>query len=149
MDFRAMIQQVIREQLPVHVFPATVVEVNRAAATMDVQPLERAAPEVFDVQLRAVDNGAATGLISWPVPGSVVLVGLIESNLNTAFMVAASEVETFTLSTERESLLTLLQDLIAEIKAMQFMTNTGATTGLITSPKFDLLLNRLPNLLSK
>jgi hypothetical protein len=148
MDFRAMIQQIVREQLPVMVLPATVLSVNKAEAIIDAQPLERDAPELFDVRLRAVDDDTATGLIAWPVVGSVVLIGLIGNDINTAFVVAASEVESFTISSAQESLLTVLQDLIAEIKAMRFTTNQGPTIQLLNSPAFDALAQRLPNLLT-
>jgi hypothetical protein len=149
---REAIQQVLREQLPVQVIAGTVTELNRAGACIDVQPLDKTAPELLDVRLRAVDDGSATGFVQWPVKGSAVLVGLIGNDINTAFMVAASEVETFTLSTEKESLLTWLQDFGLVLQQhLVLLTNTGATTGLTPDSlqAVQQLFGRLPHLLSK
>ncbi|MDF7809907.1 hypothetical protein [Hymenobacter sp. YC55] len=150
MQLREMIQQIVREQLPVQVFPATVLSVNKAEAIIDVQPLDKQAPEVFDVRLRAVDDDLATGLILWPAVDSVVLIGLIGNDINTAFMVGASELESFTLSTAQESLLTWLQDLVQAVQQLVLLTNTGATTGMLPTSQQALqqLLTRLPNLLT-
>jgi len=148
MDLRAIITKIVREQLPLQVFPATVKSVNKQEASLDAQPLELSAPECFDVRLRAVDDGSLHGLISWPQVGSVVLIGLIDNDLNTAFVVAASEVESFTLSTSAESLATVLQDLLTEIKGMKFTTNQGPTLQLLNAPAFDLIANRLTTLLT-
>jgi hypothetical protein len=149
MNFREMMQQLIIEQLPVQVIAGTVLSLDRAGACIDVQPLDESAPKLLDVRLRAVDDGKATGFIQWPKEGSVVLVGLIGNDINTAFVVAASEVETFTLSTEQESLLTWLQDfgqlLIGELV---LLTNQGPTVGLAPNSlqAVQQLFARLPNL---
>jgi hypothetical protein len=150
MDFRAMIQQIVRESLPVQVLAGTVKELNRGAACIDVQPLDDSAPLLLDVRLRAVDDDKVSGFIQWPVLGSVVLVGLIGNDLNTAFVVAASEVETFTLATEQESLLTWLQDLVQLVQGLVLLTNSGATTGTAPTSRqaLQLLTDRLPHLLS-
>jgi hypothetical protein len=152
MNFREMIQQIIRESLPVQVIAGTVLSLDRAGACIDVQPLDDSAPKLLDVRLRAVDDGKATGFIQWPAEGSAVLVGLIGNDINTAFVVAASEVETFTLSTEQESLLTWLQD-FGQLLQTEFvlLTNTGATTGVAPTALQALqqLFARLPNLLTK
>lgn len=147
MSLRDVMIQLIREQVPMMVVPATVLRVDKAAAVCDLQPVEQDAPELLDVRLRAVDNGTATGLISWPAVGSVVLVGLIDNDLNTAFVAACSEVEGFTLSTEKESLHTLLTDLVAEVRRLKFATNAGPTVQLLTDPAWALLASRIDNLL--
>ena len=148
MNFREMMLQLIREQQPVHVFPATVLSIDRSQATIDVQPLEDAAPQLFDVQLRAVEDGTATGLILWPKQKSVVLVGLIGNDLNTAYLVACSEVEQFTLSNGTESLATALQDLIAAIKALTVTTPAGVSGPPINLPAFEALAQRFTVLLA-
>lgn len=147
---REQLLNLIRQQLPVQVVSGTVLAVNKAEATCDVQPLDTAAPEIFDVRLRAVDDEQLTGLIIWPQVGSVVLVGLIDNDPNTAFLSLASEVESYTLSTEQESLLTWLQDLVQALQQLVLLTNAGATTGLLPTSQQALqqLLTRLPNLLT-
>jgi hypothetical protein len=145
---RDAIATVLREMLPLQVFPATVLKVNRAEACIDAQPLDKAAPELFDVRLRAVDDDTATGFISWPAEGSVVLIGLINNDLNTAFVVAASEVETFTISTAQESLLTWLQDFVQLVLQLTVPTPAGVSGLPINSPALQQLLQRLPLLLS-
>lgn len=148
MNFRAMIQQIITEQLPVQVLPATVLTVNKAEAIIDVQPIDEQLPQMFDVRLRAVDDDTATGLIQWPTVGSVVLIGLIGNDVNTAFMVAASEVETFTISTAQESLHTFLQDLLTALQQLTVPTPAGVSGVPINLTAFTDLATRLPLLLS-
>jgi hypothetical protein len=145
---RDAIATVLREMLPLQVFPATVLKVNRAEACFDAQPLDKAAPELFDVRLRAVDDDTATGFISWPAEQSVVLIGLINNDINTAFMVAASDVETFTLSTAEESLLTWLQDFVQVMVQQKFPTPAGLSGPSDHLPQLQQLLQRLPRLLS-
>jgi hypothetical protein len=149
---REAIEQVLREKLPVQVIAGTVKELDRAGACITVQPLDTTAPPLLDVRLRAVDDGSAAGFVQWPVQGSAVLVGLIGNDINTAFMVAASEVETFTLATQQESLLTWLQDFGQLLeKQLQLLTNQGPTDGLTPTSLLAVqqLFARLPNLLSK
>jgi hypothetical protein len=148
MSLRAIIQQIVREQLPVQVFPATVTSVNRAEACFDAQPIDTAAPELFDVRLRAVDDDTATGLIIWPKEGSVVLIGLINNDLNTAFMVAASEAESFTMATAEQSLLTILQDLVTALQQLTVPTPSGVSGLPINLAALQDIARRLPLLLT-
>ena len=145
---RDLLIQLLQQQLPVQVLAGTVLAVNRDAATCDVQPLDTTAPEFFDVRLRAVDDEQLSGLILWPRVGSIVLVGLVDNDRNTAFLSLCSEVDSFTLSTPNESLLTLLQDLIQSIQRMVFTTNAGPTVQLLNAAEFDRLAQRLSHLLS-
>lgn len=151
MNLRALVSQIVAEGLPVSTVPAKVVRVDKAAATCDVLPVELEAPEMFDVRLRAVDNGSATGFIAWPVVGSLVLVSLIDNDLNTAFVSATSQVESFTLSTGSESLATWFEDLRQFLQTLVLLSNAGATTGLAPTSAQALatLFDRLPNLLTK
>jgi hypothetical protein len=150
-DFRRALQGVMLGMLPVTVVAGKVVELDRAAACIDVQPLDDTAAPFLDVRLRAVDDGQATGFIQWPKAGSDVLVGLINNDRNTAFLVAASQVETFTLSSEQESLLPWLQELVKSVQQLVLLTNYGPTTGILPASQQQLqgLLDRLPNLLTK
>jgi hypothetical protein len=148
LDLRALVAQIVAERLPVSTVPARVLSVDKAAATCDVQPVEADTPEMFDVRLRAVDDGTAAGFIAWPVVGSVVLVSLIDNDLNTAFVSLASQVESFTLSTDRESLLPFLQDLFAALKAQTYSNGGGLTTPPNNLAAFAALEQRLPNLFS-
>jgi hypothetical protein len=148
MSLRAAIIQIMREQLPLQVFPATVKTVNRAEACIDAQPVDSAAPELFDVRLRAVDDDTATGLIVWPKPGSVVLIGLINNDLNTAFVVAASEAESFTMATTEESLLTILQDLLTALQQLTVPTPSGVSGLPINLAALQDISRRLPLLLT-
>lgn len=143
-----MIQKLITEQLPVQMFPATVKTVNKAEAVIDVQPLDEQMPEVFDVRLRAVDDDTATGLIQWPAPGTVVIIGLIGNDINTAFMVGASELESITISTGKESLHDLLKDLIEAIMQLTVTTPAGISGVPINLTAFQSLAQRLPLLLT-
>ena len=121
--------------------------VDKGRAVCDVQPADENAPELLDVQLRAVDDGTATGFVLWPVVGSSVLVGLIENDPNNCVVLAVSQVEKFTLSTATESLHALLKDLVAEVRKLKFNTNSGATLALITDPAWVLLDSRIDHLL--
>ena len=145
-SLREQMLGMIRAEIPTQVVGGTVVRVDKARALCDVQPSDEGAPLLLDVQLRAVDDGTATGFVLWPVVKSPVLVGLIENDPNNCVLLSVSQVEAFTLSTATESLHTLLKDLIAEIRALKFTTNAGPTIALITDPKWALLDARIDNL---
>lgn len=133
-------------RIPTQVLGGTVVAVDRARAVCDVQPADNNAPELLDVQLRAVDDGSTKGFVLWPVVGSPVLVGLIENDLNNCFVVAVSQVEAFTLASQTDSLAALLADLLTAIKQLTVTTGTGPSGPPINLPAFQLLAQRAATL---
>jgi hypothetical protein len=137
----------IDTRIPTQVVGGTVVRVDKARALCDVQPADTGAPELLDVQLRAVDDGSTAGFVLWPVVGSPVLVGLIDNDPNNCVVVAVSQVERLTLATQDENLHSLLKDIIAEVRALKFTTNAGPTIALVTDPKWALLDARIDKLL--
>lgn len=132
----------ILSQLPTQTVGGTVLRVDKARAVCDVQPSDDQAPELLDVQLRAVDDGTATGFVLWPVAGSPVLVGLIENDPNNCFVAAVSRVETFTLSTATDSAGKLLADLFTALGQLTVTTGTGQSGPPINLPAFQALAQR-------
>ena len=98
-----------------------------------------------------------------PKKGATCLIGLIDNNPTTPFLIWANETEEysikventelkmdngFLLKKENETLAKLMTDLLQEIQKMKFLTVSGGpTTRLINQPKFKEIENRFKNLL--
>lgn len=90
-----------------------------------------------------------------PTVGSKVLIGIIENQDAQAFLIQADQVSeyhikvsgTLTISNDTESLVSLITDLLTEIRKMKFTTNAGPTIKLINSPAFLELETRFKSLL--
>lgn len=144
---RAQLAQFIDSRLPTQVLGGTVLRVDTGRAVCDVQPADIGAPELLDVQLRAVDDGSSKGFVLWPVVGSAVLVGLIENDPNNCFVAAVSQVESFTLSTQTDSLAALFTDLLAALEQLTVTTAVGPSGPPINALSFQQLAQRGKQLL--
>ena len=144
---RAQLAQFIDGRIPTQVVGGTVLRVDQARALCDVQPADAGAPELLDVQLRAVDDGSSKGFVLWPVVGSPVLVGLIENDPNNCFVVAVSRVEAFTLATQTDSLAALFTDLLAALEQLTVTTAVGPSGPPINALSFQQLAQRGKQLL--
>ncbi len=88
-DIRRLLKAFIK--VPVQVFPAKVNSVNVENYTVDVKPVGGA--ELFDVRLKAGVEAIKDGVVEIPKVGSMVLVGLVGNDKDTAFLVRTSEVD--------------------------------------------------------
>ncbi len=143
---RAELARFIDSRIPTQVVGGTVLRIDAARAVCDVQPADENAPELLDVQLRAVDDGSAAGFVLWPAQGSSVLVGLIENDPNNCFVLAVSQVEAFTLSTAADSVAQLLADLFTAIEQLTVTTAVGPSGPPINLPAFQQLAQRAATL---
>ncbi|WP_313214251.1 hypothetical protein [Soonwooa sp.] len=97
-----------------------------------------------------------------PKKGTTCLIGLIDNNDTTPFLIMVNEVEEidvkvencqlninngFLLKKENETLKKLMVDLLQEIQKMKFTTNTGSTILLTNKPQFLQIENRFKNFL--
>lgn len=97
-----------------------------------------------------------------PKKGTTCLIGLIDNNDTTPFLIMADEVEEidvkvencqlninngFLLKKENETLKKLMVDLLQEIQKMKFTTNTGSTIKLVNQPQFLNIENRFKDFL--
>lgn len=98
-----------------------------------------------------------------PKIDSACLIGMIDNNPTTPFLIWANETEEysikventelkmdngFLLKKENETLAGLMSDLLQEIQQMKFLTTSGGpTTRLINKEKFKAIENRFKNLL--
>lgn len=144
----------------VDTFPVKVVSVDKVKGTCVVNDGDI---DYTDVQLSATieDNGKRFFL--FPKVGSFVLVSPIQEDIHRLYVEFFSEVEElnfqtektqikmnddgFLLKKENETLAKLMSDLLKEIQAMKFTTNTGSTIALINKPKFKEIENRFKTLL--
>lgn len=136
----------ILSKVPTQVVGGTVLRVDKARALCDVQPADAGAPELLDVQLRAVDDGSAAGFVLWPVVNSPVLVGLVDNDPNNCFVVMVSQVETFTLSTATDSAGQWLGDLCTALGQLTVTTPGGPSGPPINLAAFQTLAQRAANL---
>jgi|GEM_PF-2079773 len=146
MNERELLSQFVLSQIPTQIVGGVVKTVDKARALCDVQPADEGAPLLLDVQLRAVDDGSATGFVLWPVEGSPVLVGLIDNDPNNCVVVAVSKVEQFTLATEADSLGKLWADTFTALGQLTVTTGTGQSGPPINLPAFQQLAQRAARL---
>ncbi len=144
---REELRRFILSHVPTQSLGGTVLRVNAARALCDVQPADPEAPQLLDVQLRAVDDGSSKGFVLWPVVGSAVVVGLLNNDPADAYVAAVSRVEAFTLATGTDSLAALLTDLLVAVQQLTVTTGTGPSGPPINLPAFQALAQRTSQLL--
>ena len=120
--------------------PAIVLSVDKSKNTCEVEPLDGSA-DFVDVPLQA-DKGK--GMVLYPVIGSVVIVSMLDKD--SAFVSMVSEVELIDFQTQNESLKTLIEDLIAAIKAITVTTPSGPSGTPVNFAQFDSIKTRLSKL---
>lgn len=91
---------------------ATVKEVNREGKTMTATGMSDDL-DYFDVQL------GAGAIVQYPVPGTTVLVGIVEGEEALAFLISASEVERIELNGGKAGGLALTPALVGRLNAME------------------------------
>ena len=100
-----------------------------------------------------------------PKKGATCLIGLIDNNPTTPFLIWANETEEYSIKVENtelkmdngfllkksnETLAVLMSDLLQEIQQMKFLTTSGGpTTRLINKERFKAIENRFKNLLKE
>lgn len=97
-----------------------------------------------------------------PKQGATCLIGMIDNNATTPYLLLADEIEEmdvkvsecqlninqgFLLKKEDETLKELMVDLLQEIQQMKFTTNTGSTILLVNKPQFQAIEERFKNFL--
>lgn len=81
-------------------FIGTVTEVDEANYTCDIIPLGGIV-EVFKVRLKPTIDGTKKGIIAIPAKDSFVIVGLLDKNINSAFVVWCSNITKYYVFTEK------------------------------------------------
>ncbi|WP_308003038.1 hypothetical protein [uncultured Chryseobacterium sp.] len=135
-----------------------VLEVDEDNKTADLRPLDGTA-DILDAYL--VTDDANGSMYLEPAKGSLVCVVFISKQI--ACVVNPSELKQFRvkiegvefqidkngflLKKESETLKKLMGDLIKEIRAMKFTTNTGSTIQLVNDPQFLLIDERFKKFL--
>lgn len=79
-------------EAPMQVQACKVKSVNESDYTCDCEPVDESA-DFLDVRLRSIVDNNATGLVSIPKVGSIVLVALIANEDAEAFVVSFSELD--------------------------------------------------------
>lgn len=144
-ELKQTLSELMKKSIPVQTVWVEVDEVNWEDRTMTAIGVD---DEVlyFNILL---------GLGSYdvkPKKGSSCLIGTIDNNDTTPFLIMASEVEEidfnvdncqlnisngFLLKKQNETLKKLMIDLLQEIQKMKFTTNTGSTIKLVNKPQFE------------
>lgn len=120
---------------------ATVVSVDQAANTVDVQPAN-GDPELFNIQLTA--SQGAGNFVVVPVVGSSVIVTFTSNT--TGYVSAYTEVAGYKIDTQLESLEGILSDILDAITRITVTAPSGATTVPVNVAEFTAIKARLANL---
>ncbi|MFC0344056.1 hypothetical protein [Epilithonimonas hispanica] len=149
------INELIKGNIPIQTVWVTVSEVDWEERTMTAVGIDDEV-EFFDVLL-------GLGSVDLkPKIGSDCLIGIIENQSTSSFILTANELEEidvvveecqlninkgFLLKKENETLAKLMSDLLKEIQKMKFTTNTGSTILLVNKPQFLEIENRFKDFL--
>lgn len=151
------INELIKGNIPIQTVWVTVSEVDWEERTMTAIGIDDEV-EFFDVLL-------GLGSVDLkPKIGSDCLIGIIENQSTTSFILMANELEEidvviedcqlnindgFLLKKQNETLAKLMSDLLKEIQKMKFTTNTGSTIKLVNQPQFLDIENRFKDFLKE
>lgn len=146
----------IKGEIPMQTAWVEVMEVDWENQTMTAKGLSDDL-EYYDVLL-----GLGQIAIK-PEVGTMCIIGMIENNDTTPFLIYADTVEDyritvaenqfemdaagFLLKKHNETLQKLMVDLLQEIQKMKFTTNTGSTILLVNKPQFLTIENRFKDFL--
>lgn len=156
-QLKQTLSELMKKLVPVQTVWVEVQDVDWEERTMTAVGIEDDL-EYFDVLL---------GLESMdikPKVGSNCIIGIVDNNDTTPFLIMAHEVEEidikvedcqlninngFLLKKQNETLAKLMSDLLKEIQNMKFTTNTGSTILLVNKPQFLLIENRFKTFLKE
>lgn len=145
----------MKNGIPMQTVWVEVLEVDWENQTMTAKGLTDDLP-YYDVLL-GLENVAIKPKVS-----TTCIIGLIDNNATTSFLIMADEVEDykvkvtdceleidngFLLKKQNETLKKLMVDLLQEIQKMKFTTNTGSTIVLVNKPEFLNIENRFKDFL--
>ncbi len=156
-----MLQEQLKSGEELYVQNATVVSVEKTKRTCNVEMLNGGGI-IEDVNLQAIENGLS-GICFYPLVGSVVSIAWFDKA--SALVVLCSEIEQVKMNTEElkididksgvgvnnkgKDLMTVLENLIDEIKAITVTTANGASGIPINGAKFDVIKNDFKTILKK
>ncbi|MDE5424029.1 hypothetical protein L3073_17575 [Ancylomarina sp. DW003] len=130
--FQRLIDLSLKRHLPMQVFIGQVESVDIETQTCTV--IREDAPKLFGVRLNATIAEYTDRLILKPKKDSMVLLGIIENDVNEAYLLACSELEEISLNIENQSLL---------INKEGFVFNEGELGGLIKIEELRTQLDKL------
>lgn len=92
-----IVRKMVRGEIPVQVTVCKVLSVDQGNCTIQAEPVNGHA-EMHNVKLRAAADGANTGFVLFPVPGTHVLVASIDNNVNNSFVVMIEQFDRLRIS---------------------------------------------------
>lgn len=129
-----------------NVMAGKVVSVDKAKVLCRVSLIENEDIVLEDVRLRAIDDELDKGFILFPKVDSTVLIGQIK-NTSAYYVAMYSDIDKISLQNDNQSLKTILEDLIAQIKLITVPTAVGVSGTPINFAQFDLITTRIADLL--
>ncbi len=118
--FQRLIDLSLKRHLPMQVFIGQVESVDIETQTCTV--IREEAPKLFGVRLNAIVAEYTDRLVLKPKKDSKVLLGIIENDVNEAYLLACSELEEISLNIEDQSLLINKQGFV--FNGDTFLVNT-------------------------
>lgn len=139
-QIKKIIQDWAMEVIPMQVTLCKVLSIDKTNCVIDAEPINGNA-QLLEVRLKAVINDDKTGLIAFPKKESLVLVGLIDNNVNQAFVIDMDEVESVKfIIGDNEA---VLDKDIAKVKWKQIEFNDGNNYGLVKVAELTQKLNNI------
>lgn len=91
MSIKKNIEKLVKDQIKIQVLVGKVKSVDETKMVCDIDLATE--PDLLDVRLRSIIDETDKGVLIVPKKDSVVLVGIIENRIESAFVLSFSEVE--------------------------------------------------------
>ena len=119
---------------PEQVLTGTVLEIYEEELKIDVEIPE--APEVYDVRLKPALDDSANYFVQFPRKGSNVMIGIIENDPDSAYLISCNDLEKF---------LVKIGEMTFQMTEERFVINKGENDGLINIVPLVEKINDLEN----
>lgn len=135
-----ILKKKIKRLIPMQALVAKVLNVDENQYTCDVMPLSSTA-ELFKVRLKPTIDNVKKGVIAIPVVGSFIVVGLLNNNENSAFVISCSNITKYYIIGDNGNYIELKDD-------GTLLINGDSFGGLVKVQELTNKINALENLVN-
>lgn len=143
-EIRAIIKRIAQENVPMQTTLCRVISVDSTSGkeSIEADPLNDDA-NFKETRLRASLNGATAGIVVYPKVGTEVIVGILDNNLSSAFVIQVNEPEQIKITTTQGIKFNLLTSGTVEVDAPKIVLRKGILLGIPSVIPLVSMLNRL------
>lgn len=143
-EIRAIIKRIAQENVPMQATLCKVISVDLTPGkeSIEADPLNDDA-NFKETRLRASLNGASAGIVVFPKVGTEVIVGILDNNLSSAYVIEVNEPEQIKITTTQGIKFNLLTSGTVEVDAPKIIMRNGIRLGIPSVVPLVSMINRL------